>query len=261
MNPPRIRLIQPSLVDGDIEGNLGKIVKNIAASAGQADLLVFPETCISGFPTPANVQHLAEPADGSSISAIRAIAREVGVSVAIGFAEVDGSQYFNTALLIDADGEILLRYRKTCLYDSDQDVFEPGNRFPICDWHGIRVGLLICFDIEFPAPSYRLARQGADLIILVDGMMHPYGYMHRNAIPIRALDSQAYIVMANRVGHGEHYQFSGESHAADPFGKTIALGSSHSEAIIDVELDLTQTERARVAAKRFISAGYRISNE
>jgi (R)-amidase len=256
MSVLRVRLIQTTLVDGDIAENLDKVVNTIAASEGKTDLLVFPETCISGFPTATNVSELAEHIDGSSITAVRAAARDAGVSVAIGFAENENGQYFNTALLIDACGEIVLRYRKTCLYDSDQDVFNPGDSFPVCDWRGIRIGLLICFDIEFPVPAYKLACQEADLILLVDGMMHPYGYMHRNAIPVRALDSQAYVVMANRVGAGEQYQFSGESHVADPFGKTIALGNSHSEAIIDVELDFAQTRHARAAAKDL--PGYRL---
>lgn len=249
MKAPRIRLIQLTLVDGDVAANLAKVVDMIAASAGKADLVVFPETCPCGFPTPHTVQRLAEPLDGPSISAIRTAACNAGISVAIGFAEVDAGRYFNSAVLIDADGSLLLHYRKSCLYDSDKGVFEAGTAFPICEWHGIRVGLLICFDIEFPAPAHKLARHGAELIVLVDGLMRPYGHMHRHAVPVRALDNQVFIVMVNRVGNGEHYQFSGESHAADPFGEVLALASDEHEAVLDVVLDMTQVERARALAR------------
>ncbi|HKT30352.1 carbon-nitrogen hydrolase family protein [Dyella sp.] len=256
MKAPRIRLIQPALVDGDVAGNLAKVLDMIAASAGKTDLMVFPETCISGFPTIDTVQKLAEPLDGSSISAVRIAARNAEVSVAIGFAEVGDGHYFNSVVLIDTDGSVLLHYRKSCLYDSDKGVFEAGTAFPVCTWHGIQVGLLICFDIEFPAPSYKLARHGAELIVLVDGLMHPYGPMHRHAVPVRALDNQVFIVMANRVGAGEQYQFSGESHAADPFGETLALASNEHEAVLDVVLDMMQVERARSAAHAH--PGYRM---
>jgi (R)-amidase len=249
MRAPRIRLVQPTLVDGDMAGNLAKLVDMIAASSSTADLVVFPETCLCGFPTPGNVRQLAEPLDGRSISTIRAAARGARVSVAIGFAEVDHGRYFNAALLIDADGSILLHYRKSCLYDSDHGVFEAGTAFPVCTWQGIQVGLLICFDIEFPAPARKLARHGAELIVLVDGLMQPYGHMHRHAIPVRALDNQAFIVMANRVGRGDSYQFSGGSLAADPFGETLALASTEHEAVLDVTLDMTQAERARATAR------------
>jgi len=258
MNALRVRLIQPTLVDGDNHGNLAKALRAIAASAGQADLVVFPETHICGFPTPENIARLAEPTDGPSITAMRTAAQRAGVSVAIGFAERDKGRYYNAALLIDADGEVRLHYRKTCLYDSDRGVFEPGAAFPTCEWRGIRLGLLICFDIEFPGPARQLARQGADLIVLLDGMMHPYGYMHRNAIPVRAMDNQCYIAMANRVGAGDQYRFSGESHVADPFGKTVALAGTGHETHIDVTLDIAEAARARAAAAERV--GYRIAD-
>jgi (R)-amidase len=258
MSALRLRLIQPALADGDIPGNLAKALRAIAASAGQADLVVFPETHICGFPTPQNIAQLAERVDGPSILAIRTAAQRAGVSVAIGFAENDEGRYFNAAVLIDANGEVRLHYRKNYLYDSDHGVFEPGSTFPVCEWRDIRIGLLICFDIEFPGPVRQLARQGADLIVLLDGMMHPYGYMHRNAIPVRAMDNQCYIAMANRVGPGDQYRFSGESHVADPFGKTITLADTSNETAIDVTLDIAQAEHARAAAAQ--RASHRIAD-
>ncbi|GLQ96294.1 carbon-nitrogen hydrolase family protein [Dyella mobilis] len=256
MNPLRLRLTQPTLRDGGIEENLAKVLHIIATSADVADLVVFPETCISGFPTPENVGRLAESLDGASISAVRHAARQAGVSVIIGFAEADQGRYFNAALLVDETGRICLHYRKTCLYESDDGVFEAGTRFPVCDWHGIRVGLLICFDIEFPAPACKLARQGADLIVLVDGMMHPDSHVHRQAIPVRAMDHRLFIAMANRVGQGDRYCFSGESHVADPTGKTVALASSENEAVIDIVLDTDQV--AQTHAKTRHLTGYLI---
>lgn len=249
MNTLRIRLVQSALADGDTKENLAKALNVITASRGKADLVVFSETYTCGFPTAENIQQLSEPIDGPSISAVRAAAKRASISVAIGFAEAEHGRYFNTAVLIDAHGEVRLRYRKSCLYDSDRGVFEPGAEFPVCEWHGIRIGLLICFDIEFPGPAYNIARNGADVIVLLDGLMHPYGHMHRNAIPIRALDNQVYIAMANRVGSGEQYRFSGESHVADPFGKTLALASAEDEAVLDITLDLGEIERARAAAR------------
>jgi len=64
MSALRVRLIQPTLVDGDSQGNLAKALLAIAASAGEADLVVFPETHICGFPTPENVARLAERLGG-----------------------------------------------------------------------------------------------------------------------------------------------------------------------------------------------------
>ncbi|SAL72327.1 nitrilase/cyanide hydratase and apolipoprotein N-acyltransferase [Caballeronia choica] len=247
MTAPRIRLIQSTLVDGDIGRNLDCALQTIAAARGETDLVVFSETYVSGFPTPANVARLAEPLDGPSISAVRAAAKEAGVSVVIGFAENDGGRFYNTAVLIDESGAVLLKYRKTHLYESDEGVFERGDAFPVCDWHGVRVGLLICFDLEFPETARMLARNGAELIVIADGMMNPYGHVHRRMIPVRAMENQVAVVMANRVGEGERYTFCGQSQAVDPDGERIAIADAAREDVLDVTLDLEAVARAREA--------------
>lgn len=244
MHSPAIRLFQATCRDGDTAFNLDKALSAIAASAGQTDLLVFPETFIHGLPNPDNVAQLAEAVDGASITAIQAAAKQAGVSVAIGFAEVEHGRFFNSAVLINADGEVLLKYRKSHLYLSDQGVFERGGQFPVCEWNGIRLGLLICFDIEFPEAARALARNGAELIVVLDGNMQPYGHVHRQMIPVRAMENQLAIVMCNRVGSSEQYSFCGESHVADAFGNSLLVAGVE-EAVIDVTLDLTQVQEAR----------------
>lgn len=247
MNPPRIRLCQLQCRDGDLPFNLGRVLRVMADSAGQVDLLVFPETCLQGFPTPGNIAALAVPVAGPEITGLRDAARRSGLAIVVGFAENDGGRFFNTAVLIDETGEIRLTYRKSHLYLSDRGVFEPGSSFPVCQWHGMRVGILICFDIEFPEAARMLARQGADLIVVADGNMDFSAGVHRQMIPVRALENQAFVVMANRVGQGDSYRFAGESHAADPFGHCIVLAGSQAEELLDLTLDPAAPARARSA--------------
>ncbi|ABX18688.1 carbon-nitrogen hydrolase family protein [Burkholderia multivorans] len=247
MTQPVVRLFQSTCVDGDVAHNLDAALRAIADSTGRADLIVFPETFIPGFPTPENVAKLAEPIDGTSISAIRAAARAARVSVAIGFAESDGGHYYNTALLIDEHGHILLKYRKTHLYASDIGVFERGQTFPVCEWHGIRVGMLICFDIEFPETARILARNGAELMLVLDGLMCPYGNVHRTMLPVRAMENQAYMVLVNRAGPGDRYTFAGQSHVADPFGCSVFVADAERADPQDVRLDMSAVARSREA--------------
>lgn len=245
MKSPRIRVIQSTLVDGCKSGNLAKALNAIAECAGQVDLVVFSETYIQGFPTPQNIGELAEPVTGPSISAVREAAKIARVSVAIGFAEVESKRFFNTAVLIDSDGEVRLKYRKAHLYESDRGVFEPGTEFHVCEWNGIRVGMLICFDIEFPETARMLARNGADIILVLDGMMKPFGQVHRTVIPVRAIENQVFVLMANRVGDGDKYTFSGESLVTDPFGQVLAVAGAEQPGALNVTLDMNGIERAR----------------
>jgi len=237
MPPLRVRLHQSEWNDGMLDLNQQRALAAIRSCAGQADLLVLPETCLQGFATPANIASLAVPLTAPSICALRQAAREAQVSVVFGFAEVEDGRFFNSAVLVDEHGDILLKYRKTHLYKSDEGVFEAGTGFPVCVWHGLRVGLLICFDIEFPEPARVLALQGAELIVVADGNMDFSAALHRQIIPVRALENQVHVVMANRVGHGNDYTFGGESQAADPFGCCLGLASAHDAQALDVVLD------------------------
>jgi (R)-amidase len=245
MKSPRIRLYQATCRDGDLKFNTQRALRAIGESAGKTDLLVFPETFLQGFPTVANIAELAITVSGDVISSLRNAARQAGISVVIGLAEADGQRFFNTALLIDESGEIRLKYRKCHLYLSDRGVFEPGDDFPVCEWHGMRVGMLICFDIEFPEVARVLALSGADLIVVPDGNMDFSAAVHRQVIPVRALENQLHIVMANRVGQGDNYTFGGESQAADPFGVCLGLASPQTEETLDVVLDMEANIRAK----------------
>jgi (R)-amidase len=247
MKSPRIRLYQSTCRDGDLRFNTQRALHAIAESAGKTDLLVFPETYLQGFPTTRNIGELAIAISGAVISSLRHAACQAGISIVIGFAELDGGRFFNTALLIDESGEICLKYRKSHLYLSDQGIFEPGDEFPVCEWHGIHVGILICFDIEFPEVARMLALNGADLIVVPDGNMDFSASVHRQVIPVRALENQLHIVMANRVGRGDRYTFGGESQAADPFGVCLAIAGPDDEEVLDVVLDMGANDRARSA--------------
>lgn len=238
----KIELVQMRGRDGDTAYNLSRALQAIAGSADGTDLLVFSETHLMGFPTPLNIAAVAEPIDGPSVRAVQQAVRERNVSVAIGMAESEGGVFYNTTLLITPAG-IAMRYRKTHLWSSDRGVFTPGDRFVTVPWQGIRVGILICFDIEFPESARALAQLGADLIIVTNGNMDPYGPIHRTAIMARAMENQAFAVMVNRVGSGDgDLVFAGGSAAVDPFGQVLCeAGREECRQIVELDLEQLQT--------------------
>lgn len=234
-------------MDGQVEHNLHQVLAAIARAkvAGSTQLVVFPETTLSGFPTRENVARVAQPIDGRAISQVRDAAQRAGVAVAVGFAEKSGARFYNTTVLIDAGGDIVSRYRKTHLWASDDGVFTPGDRFEVCRWNGLTVGLLICFDIEFPETARALARLGADLLIVTNGNMDPYGPVHQRAIAARAMENQVFALMANRCGSGDQQlTFPGQSALVNPYGETVQ--SAQGEPVqLPVALDLTQLAASR----------------
>ena len=245
----KVDLVQMELRDNNIEYNTSQVIANIVRTdvAGGTELVVFPEATLSGFPTAATAAAVAQPIDGPAVTAVREAARRAGVSVVVGFAERDAAQFFNTSLLIDETGEILLRYRKTHLWASDVGVFTAGDRFETRRWHGIEVGLLICYDIEFPETARAVASLGAELLIVTDGNMDPFGPVHRRAIVARAMENQIFAVLTNRCGAGaDSMTFPGESVLVDPFGEVVATaGAEAARLSARIDLDRLSASRAR----------------
>jgi (R)-amidase len=240
----KVELAQLAGRDNDTAYNLERALAAIAACADDTQLIMFPESHLMGFPSAETVAAVAESLDGPSVSAIIAAAHEHEIAVVIGMAENDNGRFFNTTLLITPHG-IALKYRKTHLWASDCGVFEAGDRYATCEWNGVRVGLLICYDIEFPETARALAQLGAELLIVTNGNMDPYGPTHRTAIMARAQENQAFALMVNRVEEGDGgLLFAGGSALVDPLG-TLLFEAGREEGRFAVELDLNRLTAAR----------------
>ena len=244
----QLELAQIPIEDGAVGvggRNVQRVLETISQRSAETALIVFPETTLSGFPTRASIGGVAEPIDGPSLTAVRNAAREARVAVAVGLAERDGKRFFNTTVLVDERGEIALRYRKTHLWASDVGVFEPGDRFEVCSFKGLTVGLLICYDIEFPETARAVASLGADLLIVTNGNMEPFGPVHRRAIVARAMENQMFAALVNRIGSGDdNLTFPGESVLIDPFGDVVC-DAGQQEKVLCATLDPARLEDAR----------------
>ncbi|WP_130904026.1 carbon-nitrogen hydrolase family protein [Pseudomonas sp. Sample_22] len=240
----KVELAQLAGRDNDTAYNLERALTAINACAADTQLIMFPESHLMGFPSAESVAQVAEPLDGPTVSAIVAAARERNIAVVVGTAERDNGRFYNTTLLITPEG-IALKYRKTHLWASDRGVFEAGDRYATCLWNGVRVGLLICYDIEFPESARALAQLGAELLLVTNGNMDPYGPTHRTAIMARAQENQAFALMVNRVEEGDGgLLFAGGSALVDPLG-TLLFEAGREEGQFAVELDLNRLTAAR----------------
>ncbi|OCR26764.1 carbon-nitrogen hydrolase [Pseudomonas syringae] len=160
-----IALYQCTPLPLDINGNLQRLELQAreAASLG-ADLLVCPEMFLTGYNIGAQAAGaLAQPCDGFAAAQVAAIAQANHIAILYGYPERNASdQIYNSVQLIDAHGKSLCNYRKTHLYgELDKSMFTVGeDRFPVVELNGWRLGLLICYDVEFPENTRRLAGAG-----------------------------------------------------------------------------------------------------
>ncbi|WPN27707.1 carbon-nitrogen hydrolase family protein [Pseudomonas sp. P5_109] len=260
----KLELVQLAGRDGDTAYNLRRTLDAIAQCAPDTDIVVFPEAQITGF---LNYQNIAEQAlslDNPSVQAILQAAHERNVAVVVGLIENDGGNFYNTTLFITPEG-IQLSYRKTHLWVSEPGLVLPGNRYGTVEWRGVRIGLLICYDTEFPETARAVAALGAELILVTDGNMEPYGHVHRTSVTARAQENQVFAVVVNRVGPGDDDTvFAGGSAVIDPFGHVL-LESGRQESRHVIELDMSQLADARAVYdyrkdQRFQLAGERIEH-
>lgn len=239
----KVQLAQIPSDDSRTATNLERVLSIVRAAERDTDVIVFPETCLMGFPTTEDVHTVAEPEDGPAVTAVLKAVQTSGIAVAIGFAEADGGRYYNSTVLLTPQG-ITLKYRKTHLWASDVGVFTPGDQMPTALWKGVRVGLLICFDVEFPETARALAAQGAELLLVTNANMDPYGPVHRALLIARAMENQVFVVMTNRCGRAGGLTFAGESAVFAPTGQVLAsLGREQSSLTLEIDLKEVATSR------------------
>ncbi|KOG36211.1 MULTISPECIES: carbon-nitrogen hydrolase family protein [Streptomyces] len=234
----RTALLQSSGELGDVAANI-KILDEAAAraAAAGADLLLAPELFLTGYAIGADMARLAEPVDGPSSRAVAAVAVRHGLAVGYGYPERDTERHgvlYNAAQLIGADGAPLANYRKTHLFgDFEATWFTPGDQAVVqAELGGLTVGLMICYDVEFPENVRAQALAGTDLLLVPTALMHPAEVVPLSVVPVRAFENQLYIAYANRTGPEGDFEFVGLSTLAGPDGTARARAGRGEDLVL-----------------------------
>lgn len=235
----KLALWQCHPTDGRVEQALVALAGQLgAAAAAGALLLVVPELYLPGYNRPDLHAELSQPINGEWMTRVRALARAAGCGVCLGWAERDGSEVYNAATLVGPSGAVLIHYRKIQLFGGmEADSFHRGTTLaPVVEMGGHRIGLLVCYDIEFPGHAAALGAAGADVVLVPTA--NPVGYEHvqRTLVPARAHENDAVVAYANLVGEEGGLRFGGLSLVAGPDGLPLASAGSRGEALLVVDL-------------------------
>jgi 5-aminopentanamidase len=240
MTPTTLRLtvVQDAPRSRDLDHNISRVGDGIAAASG-ADLIVFPELFLSGYQT-TGLDEIALPSDDPRIAALADCCRSTGKALLAGFVEPGPGGYFDAYLAIDRDGTIEKPIRKTHLFGTEREVFLSGDVIEpvtLCD---TKIGVLNCFELEFPEVSRTLVLRGAVLLVAGSANMHPYERDHLIASASRALENRVPVAYANRVGTESGHSFCGSSRIIDRDGSVLAALDSveTGSATADVEIGM-----------------------
>lgn len=237
---------------GDLAGNVERAAAAIStAVAAGADVVVLPELATSGYPFTSTDQAraLAVPADHPLFTRWEQAA--AGRVVVAGFAELDDGVVRNSAVLLDGSGGRTV-YRKTHLWDTEKLFFTPGDEPPpVVDTAAGRIGVMVCYDLEFPEWVRAVALAGADLLCApVNWPLLPRPDGERPTEMVRALagagTNRMPIAVCDRAGVERGVDWIGASVITDADGYPMKVAQYGEPGSITADVDL---EQARV--KRF----------
>lgn len=254
--------VQLDVVLEDVEATTRKVLDWVdrAAEAG-ADLVLFPELILSaGYSHGDKFHDLAEPIPGPTTRRLGEKARERNMYVVAGLAErgATGTVY-NSAVILGRDGELVGSYRKTHIFTPTESFFALGTTLPVFDLDFARVGIPICYDLEFPEPARVLCLKGADILLTMTAHWEGTGTVGssenfiRTIYAARALENRVPVVLCNRVGFdpGLNDRFVGLSRIVDSDGMTVAEMPDDREGMITATLDLAEERRKRLRYNYF----------
>jgi NAD+ synthase (glutamine-hydrolysing) len=243
----RLALAQINPTVGDLDGNAAKIAEWIGRAESEgADLVVFPELCLPGYP--AEDLYLKQHFVVANRAAVEELARGVGEAVVlVGFAEPVGGggdyRHAHNSVAVLSGGRVRAVYRKNRLPNyavfDEQRYFVPGAEPAVVPVAGTRVGLTICEDLWDPGPPASIeAEEGATLIANPSGS--PYhrgkGRERERMFRLRALDYGTHLAFCNLVGGQDELVFDGHSFVVGPGGEPIARAAQFEEELLLCEV-------------------------
>ena len=237
-----VALAQLDLVVGDVSGNTSKIIEYCTRARDEmrADLVVFPELSVSGYPPEDLLFHsgLQHRVNGA-LETIRSQVRDIAVLV--GFPEYEDDKIYN-ACVVFKDGVPLARYRKHLLPNyrvfDEERYFASGREPSVFSINGIRIGINICEDVWKSGPAAASRAAGAEVLIAINGS--PYETesqaTREHVVRQRVKETRIPAVYLNMVGGQDELVFDGGSFSMDRDGEICFRAEPYVEGLYRVDL-------------------------
>jgi NAD+ synthase (glutamine-hydrolysing) len=237
-----IALAQLDLLVGDVAGNTQKILDYAtrARDDRQADLVVFPELSICGYPPEDLLFHSGlRRRVGDALETIRDSVRDIAVLV--GFPDYQDDDIFN-ACAVFKDGEVLTHYRKHLLPNysvfDEKRYFTPGKDTAVFTLNGVRIGVTICEDVWERAPVAASRAAGAEVLLAINGSPYELDSQSKReeVVRQRVLEIGIPTVYLNMVGGQDELVFDGGSFAMDRGGEVVFRADAFKEEMYYLQL-------------------------
>jgi len=263
----KVAMVQYDANEPNIDFNTKVAMKYIKeAKKSGAGIVLFPECFLTAYCCPDIVEELlpleelendsefigwcnsAVTEEEEHVLQIRKLAKELQIGVVI-TAFTKGEKYpQNTAFIIDRNGDIILKYSKvhTCDFDWER-YLESGQEFKVCKFDGVNIGVMICYDREYPESARELMLQGAEIIFNPNccGGMEP----RLKELSVRAMENMVGVAMANPpapgMGHSAAFNPMVWGENGEVLDNTIIVAEEFFEGIVYAEFDIDVIRKYR----------------
>ena len=235
----KVGIFQPEAAPSTPNERLARLGAALEAQQ-DLDLMICPELFLSGFADPDLIAKWAETSDGPSSQAAAAIARNHGVALVYGYPESADGKLYNAALYISKSGDKRINHRKRALPTPyEESLFTVGSEASIFTLDsGLKAGILICYEAEFPEAVRACAIAGADLVIVPTALGIDWRVVSRQVMRARAFESGVFLAYANHAGTEGAMNYIGDSVIISPLGEDMARAGS-GETVITADIDIS----------------------
>lgn len=216
----KFTIVQPDIVWEDKQANLAQYEQYLAAVNGKMEVVVLPEMFSTGFSMAP--EKLAETMDGTTVQWMKDTARKYSCILTGSLMIEEDDKYYNRLVWVQPDG-------KTCHYDKrhlfgyahENKHYSAGDKRMIVSVKGIRICLMVCYDLRFPAWS-RNSKAEYDVLLYVANWPERRNLPWKTLLQARAIENISYCIGVNRVGKdGNDVTHTGDSSVFGPLGELL----------------------------------------
>lgn len=251
MKKIKLAMAQVESFHGDKEKNLEKALEIIKkASKEKADIVIFPELYYSGYFNKRKIFHeLAEYNDEKLYVELKKAAIKYNIFIIMGYVEKKKNIYdklFNSMIFINNKGERLGSYNKYYCWDLEKKTFTQGDEVSVYKTSLGNIGLLNCYDIEFPELFRILSLKGAELVICTAVWSKWIQHRWHNSLISGAATNLYFVAGINTVGKTPKGSvICGDTKVINPFGEVVINASEDKEELLYKTIDLNEVKKMR----------------
>lgn len=218
------------------------------AGAG-LDLVICPELFLSGYDVGADLEQFAEAAHGPRLEAMASLASAHNTAIVFGYPERGGEQLYNSAACVGPDRRVLANHRKRANSPGsfEEAYFTPGAAPTVFDFAGVRIAILICYEVEFPETVRQAAQMGAELVVVPTALVEQWDVVASRVVPARAFENGVWVAYCNHAGAEGNCVYLGGSRIVAPDGQeAAAAGQEEALIVADVDVDKVSAAQQRL---------------